>query len=286
MRVGLRDRRRQREVDDADVELALVVDGELQPVDRVENRPVAGVVGSLDRDQVRLRCHPDVVADKWIFDPAATAVARDDARDVRAVAVGVGGRRGVRIGHHRRDHARLPVRAREVRQRPVDARVDDRDTDLLAGRDRPHVRREDGGDVRRRQTRAVDAVGGRPLGQRAGRRVGTDRLDPRVARQPRTGRGREPNGEPADDREVAHHPAVRRTNDRSPLGESNAVAQLHDVRGGPRVGVRRPGERAENSESGQQQERGPDGSSHASDRNPKEALRRRRSVSRLGRCVP
>ena len=60
--VGLGPRRLQRQVDDADVVVGLVVDGELQAVDHVEDGRVAVVVGDLDRDQVRVGRDADVAA--------------------------------------------------------------------------------------------------------------------------------------------------------------------------------------------------------------------------------
>ena len=54
--------RAHREVDDADVEVVLVVDHELQRRDDVEHRRVAGVVGDLDRDQVGVGGDADVGA--------------------------------------------------------------------------------------------------------------------------------------------------------------------------------------------------------------------------------
>ena len=60
--VGARRVRADRQVDDPDVQLVLVVDDELQRVDDVEHGRVAGVVGGLDRDQVGLGGDADVVA--------------------------------------------------------------------------------------------------------------------------------------------------------------------------------------------------------------------------------
>ena len=60
--VGLGLGRAQRQVDDADVVVVLVVDRELQPVDRVEDRRVPGVVAGLDGDQVAPRRDADVLA--------------------------------------------------------------------------------------------------------------------------------------------------------------------------------------------------------------------------------
>ena len=183
--VGLGDRRRQREVDDADVELVLVVDGELQAVDRVEDRPAALVVGRLDRDQVRARGDADVLAPGRVADVAAAAVAGDDARDVRAVAVGVRGRLGVRVRHHRGDDARLPVLRRRSPGRAPSMPVSITATPTpspVAVAQLCGASTEDGYAV---SSRERIEVAGRPDARHPRRkcpRVDADARDPRVAR--------------------------------------------------------------------------------------------------------
>ena len=90
------------------------------------------VVGGLDRDEVGLGRDAGVGAGLRVTRGADGRVAGDDARDVRAVADRVTGARGARVGDHVGD-ARRAVGVLEVGDVAVDAGVDDRDADALAG---------------------------------------------------------------------------------------------------------------------------------------------------------
>ena len=254
--VGLGDRRRQREVDDADVELVLVVDGELQAVDRVEDRPAALVVGRLDRDQVRARGDADVLAPGRVAEVAPGAVAGDDARDVRAVAVGVRGASS-RPGSSppRRRRATPRPRRRSPASVAVDPGVDHRDADALAGRQRPALRSEHRERIRRSRYERIE-VAGRPNARDPRRmcpRVDTDRARSGRRRASSLLRARrQPRGDAVDDRQRAGDLAAGGADDRSALGRRNAAAQLDDVRGAAGRRLGRDGER----QKGEEQEGG------------------------------
>ena len=116
----------ERHVDDVDAERRLVRRGELDRGDDVARRSAAGVVEHPEADQVRIR------RDALILAAGQRAAARDQAGDVRAVAVAV---------DRRRRDAALAVgevvergdAAREIGDRR-DARIDDRDADAVAAR--------------------------------------------------------------------------------------------------------------------------------------------------------
>ena len=114
---------------------ALVVDGELDAVDHVEDGGVAVVVGDLHRDEVRPRSDAHVLAEDLLAVRVQQAVAGDQARHVRAVAVVVVRVLGARVRDGGGDHARaVPAGRLEVRQLAGDARVDHRDAHAAAGR--------------------------------------------------------------------------------------------------------------------------------------------------------
>ncbi len=178
----------QRQVQDANVVLVLVLDDPLDARDRSRQGGAPGVVGDLYVDEVRVRSDPDVAAAQEV------AVAPGDAGHVRTMAIAVVGigRTADRDLRHKAAVI-VVVIGREIGMLVIgNSRVHHGDADALPrntvipGPWRVHRERvcrserarlnEAGGDHRRVQAHPLDAIGSGDGAKRRGRQV---RLDQR-----------------------------------------------------------------------------------------------------------
>ncbi len=190
-----------------------------------------------------VRRSPGVLAAQRIGRLAVAAVAGQDARDERAVAVGVVGVLGLGVDDDAGDDARARVGLRdaEVRQVARDARVDDRDADALAGGVLPEV----GGPSRA----VVDR--GHLLGievddrARLGRGVDRHRLDGAVLRQGHGLGVRQLGADGVDEPHVAGDCTAGPLHRGAPCIGPEVAVELHDVLRLGRAGDRRRRREAE-----------------------------------------
>ena len=155
---------------------------------------------------------------------AALGVTGDDAGDVRAVAVAVGRRGGVRMDHGRADHAGalVGVGDAEVREVAGDAGVDHRDTHAAAGAAVrvPQIRRLD-----RLVVARGDAVA---LRLRLRRGVRRHRADLGARGELAGAGGRQLGGDGVDDVQVTRDLAPQLADERRRVGARRARVELDD----------------------------------------------------------